>query len=117
MIPISYDNVMKGLNKSLNMRLLCPTRGETEHLFHRACELWYIKDFSKVSRNPCMIDYGQVTIIFNNFEAIPNDSWRGFRGIFMAHPQLNLNRVSPRYREIFHEMQYHNERHMESWQH
>lgn len=115
MIPISYKNVMNGLNKSLSMRLLCPTRGEVDYLFHRACELWYVKDFSQASRREGLITYGSVRIHFQNIEAIHNDSWRGFRGVFLLHPSINPDNLMPRHRSMYDEMVYHNERYLEQW--
>ena len=115
MIPISYDNVMNGLNKSINMKLLCPTRLETFSLFDRACELWYVKDFSRVSRNERLINYGSVQIFFHNIEAIHNTNWKGFRGIFLLHPSIEPDKLLPRIRSMYDEMAAHNIRYLEQW--
>ncbi len=115
MIEISYANVMNGLNKGIHMRLLCPTRQETHYMFQRACELWYVKDFSKASQNPYQIDYNGVSMRFDNFEYTHNSSWRGFRGIFMIHPDITPENTMPRFQEMINEMDWHNERYLDQW--
>lgn len=115
MIPISYDNVMNGLNKSLNMQLLCPTRQEAYYIFQRAVDLWHIEGFTQVTKTNLSIKYGAVYMQFKVFEATHNDSWRGFRGVFMLHPAITPETIMPRFQKMLEEMEWHNERYMESW--
>lgn len=117
MIEISYDNVMNGLNKGIHMRLLVPTRQVEDYLFHRAVDLWHIPDFTQVSRHSMAIVYGieKIQIQFRVFEAIHNDSWRDFRGIYMIHPDLKREEMMPRFVNLYDELVLHNERLLERW--
>ena len=117
MIEISYHNVMNALNKSIHMTLLSPTQCETDRLFRRAKDLWYIKGFSLVKSSERSIEYGpdndKILIRFKELNSFSNGSWRGFRGIFLFHPDINPKSILES-REL-KAMDNHNERYMDQW--
>lgn len=116
MIEISYDNVMNGMNKGINMNCICLNMPQTKDLFIRACELWHIEGFSKVSRNNRHIDYNGLHLRFRSIDQMSRqDGWRGWRGIFLFHPEV----LAPGHRfsinECVREMDQHNERYLDQW--
>ena len=120
MIEISYDNVMNGLNKGIHMTLLCPTQEETQRLWRKGYELWYIEGFSQAKARERSIEYGpgndKISIRFKNLEPFISSSWRGFRGIFLLHPDINPDSIrESRVGRELEEMQLHNERYLDQW--
>lgn len=121
MIEISYPNVMNGLNKGIHMTLLCPTQCEADRLWRRGCELWYIQGFSLAKAAERSIEYGpgddKISIRFKSYETIcRHESWRGFRGIFLLHPDITIETI--RHSKCGSEleaMEIHNERYLEKW--
>lgn len=121
LIPISFDNVMNGLNKGIHMRLLCPTRHEAHEMYRRAHRLWHIDGYTIVRSVNMELEIGpkdgdRVAIQMKVFEAIHNDSWRGFHGVYMLHPAIERDKVLLRHAQMLEEMTWHNERFLDKWQ-
>lgn len=124
MIEISYDNVMNGLNKHINMSLICPTQEEADRLFRNGIELWHIEGYSSIKKQEREIGYGYrlpggpVSIRFKNFKSMSHQSWRGFRGIFLFHPSFDLeffDSLTGVEMAQVDEMNHHNERYLDQW--
>ena len=117
MIEISYANVMNGLNKGLNMRLVCHTRQEASWLFHRVCDLWHIENFTQASRHSLALVYGpsKLQIQCVSISGMRPDNLRGFRGVFMIHPKLRDDGHFFSLNEMVQEMDHHNERYLDQW--
>jgi len=122
MILLSYDNVMRGLNKGMNMLCVSANRHMNREMFANAAELWYVKGFSEIKKQPYQIEYGpagdRVAIRFDHLVNMQAGSWRGFRGVFLFHPELEeFKQLSTRQREVLIEMDHRNQRNEEQWQH
>ena len=115
MIEISYANIMNGMNRDLNMMCICPSDRVAEHLFFNACELWYIKGFSKVFKQRREIQYGDIMFRFRNLGSINHDQWMGFRGIFLFHPDFQNALLPDRQHELLMQLNQHNERYLDKW--
>lgn len=126
MIEISYQNVMNGLNKGINMTGICPTQPEVDRLFRNAADLWYVKDLSKVVFETRQIVFPGseqhmlrgCIIRFKSLDSVSKDpgGWKGFQGIFMIHPRIHMDDLSSRENATIAEMQAHNERFLDKWQ-
>lgn len=121
MIEISYDNVMNGLNKGINMTCLCPSQMEADHLFRNAIDLWYVPTFTRVKRVERSLEYGPedhtaISIRFKNLSSFSEQNWKGFRGIFLIHPDINPDSIrESRVGRELEIMKFNNERYLEQW--
>lgn len=118
MIEISYANVMNGLNKSLNMRLVCHSHKEAHYLFQRVCDLWYIPEYAQANSSNLVLVYGldALQIQCVSISALKPDNIRGFRGVFMVHPNLmTKQKISDLFPETFQTLEQHNERYLNQW--
>lgn len=113
MFDISYSNVMKGLNLGIHMSNICPSIQVTDYLFRRAIDLWHIEGFSKVFTRKKTIQYGDVQIRFRSITLMGHDSYQGFQGIFLFHP--NLHPASNKEEQILRGMLRINDRYQEPW--
>ncbi|ANJ20703.1 hypothetical protein RDp07_gp43 [Roseobacter phage RD-1410Ws-07] len=123
MIEISYDNVMNCLNKGWHSTSICPTNQSTDWLFQRAIDLWYIKGWSTVKRSERSIEYGitvnpTLTIRFKAIDNMIHSNWRGFRGVYLVHPDFFNGRfpIDGEKQQFLDEIDMHNERYLEEWQ-
>lgn len=119
---LSYDAVMKGFNLGLNMFCVTANRHSNRAIFDNAADLWYIKGFSEIKRHPYQIDYGplgdRVCLRFDHLNNMGAGSWRGFRGVFLFHPELeDFKLLSPREREVLIEIDHANTRYQDQWHH
>lgn len=121
MIELTYDNVMNGIRLQLNMVCLCPTHSETDRVYRNALEVLYHPSYSTKKNNERTIDYGcqgggrGIQIRFKCLPAYTNQNWRGFRGVFLRHPEINPYILNMQTQEELHMMDLHNERYMEQW--
>ncbi|WHM52953.1 DNA polymerase [Sulfitobacter phage vB_SupP_AX] len=121
MIEISYDNVINCLNKGLHSTSITPTNQVNDWLFQRAVDLWYIEGFSQVKRAERSIEYGpgadKLSIRFKAMDNMIHSNWRGFRGVYLLHPDLNRGNfpLNGQQHEFLDELHAHNERYLEQW--
>ncbi|AHX00994.1 hypothetical protein HL13_gp33 [Dinoroseobacter phage DFL12phi1] len=117
MIEISYPNVMNGLNKGINMRLVCWNRDHATHLFHRVCDLWHVENFSKASRHSLALVYGpdRLQIQCYALNMVHEQNLRGFRGVYMIHPEIHPDNTNDLEQRTIQEMSLNNERYLEQW--
>ena len=117
MIEISYANVMNSLNKNLNMRLVCWNRDQAVWLFHRVCELWHIEHFSKASRHSLALVYGPDKLQMQCYAltSLQDHNIRGFRGVYMIHPDIHPDNVTDSEHQIIRELAMNNERYLDQW--
>jgi hypothetical protein len=118
MYELTYFNVMKGFDLGINMMGISPTEMVNEDIFRRAIKLWYIPSYSLVKRAERAIEYPSgVGISFRSMDRMFfNNTWKGFRGVFLLHPEINLEQVHPRRFSMFQEMNQYNERYKDQWQ-
>lgn len=122
MIEISYDNVMNCLDKGWHSVSVCPTIQTTDWLFQRAVDLWYTEGFSRVNRKERFIEYGitldqALSIRFKAMDNMIHSNWRGFRGVYLLHPDLNRGNfpMNGQQHGFLDELHSHNERYLEQW--
>lgn len=119
-IEISYPNVMNCINKGWHSTLVSPTNVVSDWLFDRAIDLWHIDGFSQVKRAERSIEYGPDPKLSIRFKAIDNmvhSNWRGFRGVFLIHPDINTGKfvTNGQQAQLVQELDWHNERYLEQW--
>lgn len=120
-IPISFNNIQRGLNAGVHMTLICPTKPETDRLWRNARELYYIKGFTQFKGTERSIEYGitldhPISIRFKNLSSFASQSWRGFRGVFLIHPEIYPENIIAREERELREMLQHNTRYADKWQ-
>ena len=120
MIEISYDNVMNGLNKGLNMTCVCPTQCEADKLYRNARALWYVKGMALCKGVERSIEYGpegfpRLSIRFKCLKNMKEDSWRGFQGVFLIHPEFQPDNLSSQENRMISDLHEHNIRYLEKW--
>jgi hypothetical protein len=117
MIEISYPNVMNGLNKGLNMRLICWNRDQAAWMFRRVCDLWHVENFSQSSRHSLALVYGpdKLQIQCHGLNTMTHQNLKGFRGIYMIHPDIHPDNVTDIEHDIIRECSMNNERYLEKW--
>lgn len=121
MIQISYDNVMNCLNKGWHSTLISPTNIVNDWLFQRAIDLWYIEGFSQVRRAERSIEYGpgsdKLSIRFKPIDGMVHSNWRGFRGVFLVHPDIYTGKfkINGEISQFLEELDHHNERYLNEW--
>lgn len=117
MIEISYHNVMNGLNKDLNMRLVLWDMNQTKAFFNRVCDLWYIEGFTTIDKRSFSLRYGPDKIIIQciSFNPIRNINNYGFKGIFMIHPDIHMDILTHSEHQSIQVIAAHNERYLDQW--
>ena len=127
MIEISYDNVMNGLNKGIHMICVCPTQLESDRLYRNAVKLWYAKGWTICNSVEQTIQYGpegfpRVFLRFKALKTLREDSWRGFRGVFLLHPDFHPDilssqnmRLTRQEQQMLSELSQYNERYLKQW--
>ena len=116
---VNYNNIMRGFNTGISMSCICPTHSEADHLFRRAKDLWGVEGFSQISNNSREIQYGpsgaRLSLRFRNISGMDHGSWKGFRGMFLFHPNFEQSQMTDTEQRLRSEMGHHNERYREQW--
>lgn len=121
MIEISYNNIMNGINKGLNMICICPTTFEADRLYRNARAIWYVKGFAHCKGVERSIEYGpegfpRLSITFKPLDYIRQKTYKGFNGIFLIHPDMDYSALHPQTISMLRELDFHNIRYLEQWQ-
>lgn len=122
MIYISYDNVMNGLNTGINMSLIAPTAAVANELFTRVCDLWFVKGYCAAKKADRSLKYGYptgkaISIRVRTIDRLDRDgSWRGFRGVFLLHPEIEDEFLTNARSTLIMELNQHNMRYLKQWQ-
>jgi hypothetical protein len=122
MLELNFKNVMKGIQLQVNMVCLCPTHNETDRVYRNALEVLYHPSYSSKKNTTRVIDYGSqggrpgIQIRFKCLTSYVNTNWRGFRGLFLLHPETNPNILTSQTQEELFLMNSYNERYMKQWQ-
>lgn len=120
MIELSHANVLNGFAKMIHMQVWSRNMVIGDYVFNRAVDLYYRPNHDKigfyVKRADRTLEIQYTAIRFKSWDGAKNDSWRGFRGVQMIHPELSLNFHTQKDFDLYDEMKFHNERYLDSWQ-
>ena len=114
MIELSYWNVNRGLAKGIHMCCWCPSIQMANDLFHKAVDLWRDEIIStKIQNRSLEINYVHLT--WCAWSSVSKTNWKGFRGVHLIHPNLSTQFYKQQDFNLYNEMMFHNERHLDQW--
>lgn len=114
MIELSYWNINNGLAKGIHMSCWCPSMQVADDLFRKARDLWRHEIISTKAQNRTL-EINYVHLRWRAWSSATDQNWKGFRGVHMVHPDLSTQFNKQKDFDLYNEMMFHNERHLDQW--
>jgi hypothetical protein len=118
MIELSFENVNNALSKDIHVQAYCVTMAQADYVFRRACDIYLPKNETVgyyAKKTDLLLEIQYTALRFRSWKQT-NESWRGFRGVLMIHPDLSTRFTKQRDFDLYDEMSFHNQRYLDSWQ-
>lgn len=116
MIELCHQNVRTALFEGISIMAWCPTQVVADYVFRRAIDLYLPLDPENGSHQGTQLSLRvhKTTLRFKSWQS-RFETYKGFRGIHMIHPDLSMNFKDQRDFDIYDDMMFHNTRYLNQW--
>lgn len=119
MIELSFDNVNNTLSKAIDIQTYCVNSQQCDYVFRRAVEIYIPKKetFGYFCKHKVfLLEIKYVSLQLRSWKSSHRESWNGFRGVLMIHPDLSTKFTKQQDFDLYDEMAFHNQRYLDLWQ-